>query len=60
MSDPDHFNTETGVRLPPYTYFEVPILEEIASRVIGHATRTNTTPEIVIAEAVRAYFGGDK
>ncbi len=59
MSDTEQFSSESGVRLPPSTSFEVPILEEIASRVIGHATRTNTTPEIVIAEAVRAYFGGE-
>lgn len=44
--------------MPPVT-FMVPLASELTLRVIAHAMETGTTSEVVIAEAVRSYFGGE-
>lgn len=54
----DHFEKtiKRAALMPPVT-FMVPLVSELTLRVMDHAAETGTTSEVVIAEAVRAYFG---
>jgi len=60
MSKSDHLETviKRAAGMRPVT-FMVPLVSELTLRVMDHATTTGTTTEVVIAEAVRAYFGAE-
>lgn len=55
-----HFDTtiKRAAAMAPVA-FMVPLVSELALLVMAHAIETGTTSEVVIAEAVRAYFGGE-